>query len=87
MEPHHNNAPVTGYRVMYTRPDFLILGSGSGSSEDNGMEVLSTPNETVVVTGLHPGVEYEFTVVAVNDIGDSRPSEPEVVTTLEEGRF
>ena len=84
MEPRHNNAPVTGYRVMYTRPDFLILGSGSG---DNGMEVLSTPNETVVVTGLHSGVEYLFTVVAVNGIGDSRPSDPEIVTTLEEGRF
>ena len=51
------------------------------------MEVLSTPNEMVVVTGLHPGVEYIFTVVAVNGIGDSRASEPEVVTTLEEGRF
>ena len=41
--------------------------------------------ESVVVMGLHPGVKYVFTVVAVNDIGDSLPSEPEAATTLEEG--
>ena len=75
VEPHHNNAPVTGYRVSYTRPDFLI----------GGMVELEASGESVVVMGLHPGVEYVFTVVAVNDIGDSLPSEPEVATTLEEG--
>ena len=48
------------------------------------MTVMST-EETVVVTGLHPGVEYIFTVVAVNDIGDSLPSDAERATTLEEG--
>ena len=81
MEPHHNNAPVTGYRVMYTRPDFLI---GSGSGEDENV-VLSTSRERLVVTGLHPGVQYIFTVVAVNEIGDSLPSDPETTRTLEEG--
>ena len=86
VEPHHNNAPVTGYRVMYDRPDFLV-GSGSGSGD--GMVVLTSTNETLTleVTDLHPGVEYVFTVVAVNDIGDSQPSEPEVATTLEEGEL
>ena len=48
------------------------------------MTVLST-EETIVVTGLHPGVEYVFTVVAENDIGESVPSDPERATTLEEG--
>ena len=81
MEPHHNNAPVTGYRVMYTQPDFLISDGG------DGMEVINSTEETVVVTGLHPGVEYVFTVVAVNDIGDSLPSDPLVATTLEESEF
>ena len=48
------------------------------------MVVLVTTEETVVVEGLHPGVEYSFTVVAVNDIGDSRASDPVMATTLEE---
>ena len=51
------------------------------------MVELETSGESVVVMGLHPGVEYVFTVVAVNDIGDSLPSEPEVATTLEEGEL
>ena len=49
------------------------------------MVELEPSGESVVVMGLHPGVEYVFTVVAVNDIGDSLPSEPEAATTLEEG--
>ena len=49
------------------------------------MVVLVTTEETVVVVeGLHPGVEYTFTVVAVNDIGDSQDSDPVMATTLEE---
>ena len=51
------------------------------------MEVINSTEETVVVTGLHPGVEYVFTVVAVNDIGDSPPSNPLVATTVEESEF
>lgn len=82
MEPHHNNAPVTGYRVMFTRPDFLT-GSGSGSGD--GMMVVNSPEEAVVITGLHPGEEYVFTVVAFNDIGDSQPSSELTARTLEEG--
>ena len=74
MEPHHNNAPVTGYIVTYTEPDFLGVV----------MTVLRS-GETVVVTGLHPGVEYVFTVVAENNIGQSVPSDAERATTLEEG--
>ena len=60
------------------RPAFLI---GSGGDD---MVMLVTTEETVVVEGLHPGVEYTFTVVAVNDIGDSRASDPVMATTLEE---
>ena len=48
------------------------------------MVVLETTEEMVVVRGLHPGVEYTFTVVAVNDIGDSQASDPVMATTLEE---
>ena len=38
-----------------------------------------------VITGLHPGVTYNFTIVAFNDIGDSTPSNIAAVTTQEEG--
>ena len=75
MEPHHNNAPVTGYRVTYTEPDFLGGGVVNVISDD----------AAVVISGLHPGVEYVFTVIAINDIGESVPSEEERATTLEEG--
>ena len=75
VEPHHNNAPVTGYRVMYTEPDFL-----------GGVTVtVASSDEVHVITGLHPGVEYVFTVIAINDIGESVPSDEERATTLEEG--
>ena len=49
------------------------------------MRVNST-EESVLVPNLHPGVTYSFVVVAVNDIGDSRPSEPETARTLEESK-
>ena len=75
-EPHDNNAPIQGYRVMYTRPEFL-----------NGSDVeLTVPSEMAVVTGLHPGVTYNFTVVAFNEIGDSLESTVSMVTSQEEGR-
>ena len=74
-EPHDNNAPILGYRVMYTRPEFL-----------NGGDVeLSVLSEMAVVTGLHPGVTYNFTVIAFNDIGDSRESTVAMVITEEGG--
>ena len=38
-----------------------------------------------MITDLHPGVEYVFTVVAFNAIGESVPSDEERATTLEEG--
>ena len=75
MEPHHNNAPVTGYRVMYTEPDFL----------GGGIVTVASTIRAVVITGLHPGVEYVFTVIAINAIGESVPSDEERATTLEEG--
>ena len=80
VEPHHNNAPVTGYRVMYTRPAFFTISGGDDI-------VLETTEKMVVVEGLHPGVEYTFTVVAVNDIGDSQVSDPVMATTLEESEI
>lgn len=75
VEPHDSNAPILGYRVMYMDPDFL-----------NGTLVTLPSNDTtLVVTNLVPGVTYNFTVVAFNDIGDSPPSDTAPVRTLDEG--
>ena len=76
-EPHNNNAPIVGYRVMYQQPAFL---DGSHS-----IQVVHSTIEMAVITGLHPGVTYNFTIVAFNDIGDSAPSNIAAVTTQEEG--
>ena len=74
-EPHDNNAPIQGYRVEYTRPEFL-----------NGSDVeLNVTSVMAVVTGLHPGVTYNFTVFAFNEIGDSRESAVAMVATDDEG--
>ena len=41
--------------------------------------------EQVTITDLHPGEYYTFTIIAINDICPSQPSEPATVRTLEEG--
>ena len=61
---------------MYQRLSFL------GGTD----ETVNTSIEMAVITGLHPGVTYNFTVVAFNDIGDSDPSEVLSVPTLEESK-
>ena len=64
-----------GYRVMYQQPAFL------GSD----MQVVNSTVEMADITELHPGVTYNFTVVAFNEIGDSTPSNIASTRTLEEG--
>ena len=66
---------MTGYTVMYTDPIFL----------GGEVRVVNSTEETVVVSGLHPGVEYIFTVVAINEEGPSKASDEEIATTEEEG--
>lgn len=75
MEPHDNNAPIQGYRVTYSQPPFL---GGVGEIEQVTIEMAK-------IIGLHPGVRYNFIVVAFNEIDDSDPSDVAMVTTLEEG--
>ena len=74
-EPHSNNAPIIGYRVIYRQPTFL----------GGGVQVVNSTIEMAEITGLHPGVTYDFTVVAFNEIGDSTPSDIASIETLEEG--
>ena len=66
VEPNNNNAPITSYRVHYTQPAFL-----------GGKNVfIVTDSKRVLISSLHPGESYNFTVVAVNDIGVSEISKP-----------
>ena len=66
-----------GYRVTYRQPAFL--------DANRDLQVINTTDEMVMITGLHPGVTYNFMVVAFNEIGDSAPSNIASITTLEEG--
>ena len=76
-EPHPNNAPILGYNVFYIKPEFL---------EWNEVELAVNGSvEQVFIDGLHPGVTYNFTVLAFNEEGDSGCSEPFSQPTLEEG--
>ena len=72
-EPHNNNTPIAGYRVTYKRPAF------NGISD--GVQVVNSTVEMADITGLHPSVTYNFTVVAFNEIGDSAPSDIVSVST------
>ena len=47
------------------------------------MQVVNSTVEMADITGLHPGVTYNFTVVAFNEIGDSTPSDTTSVSTEE----
>ena len=76
-EPHDNNAPIMGYRVMYQQPTFL----------GGGEQFVNSTVEMAEITDLHPGVTYDFTIVAFNEIGDSTPSSITPVTTSEEGSY
>ena len=76
MEPHDNNAPILGYFISYNQPVFA-----------GGERVtLNVTEEMVNATNLLPGVMYNFTVVAYNDIGNSAESETTPLSTLEEGK-
>ena len=49
------------------------------------MQVVNSTVEMADITGVHPGVTYNFTVVAFNEIGDSSPINTASIRTLEEG--
>ena len=43
--------------------------------------------EELFIENLHPGVEYNFTVLAFNEEGSSNRSDPFNITTREEGIY
>ena len=79
-KPHHNNAPITGFVISYQNPDCLVMANGVPQDV-----IVNSTEEQVNITGLHPGEYYTFTIIAINDICPSQPSEPAAVRTVEEG--
>ena len=60
---------------MYQQPIFL----------GGDVQIVNSTVEMAEITDLHPGVTYDFTVVAFNEIGDSTQSNIASIETLEEG--
>ena len=46
---------------------------------------VTSMEEQVVISNLHPGEVYTFTIIAINNICPSQPSSPASVRTMEEG--
>lgn len=67
-EPQHNGGrPITGY-IIEKRENFGLLWT-----RDNKEPVTDT---TYSIKGLIEGYQYEFRVIAQNQIGLGKPSEP-----------
>ena len=79
-EPHNNNDPITSYNISYQNPDCLVIANGVPQNV-----TVSSTEEQVTITNLHPGEFYTFTIIAINNICPSQPSLPESMRTLEEG--
>ena len=80
-EPHDNNAPVTGYNITYQNPDCLVMAPNNQPQD----VTVTSMEEQAMITDLHPGENYSFIVIAINDICPSVPSIPVSVRTMEEG--
>ena len=74
--PLDNSNIILGYRVTYRRPAFLNGSIQEMVFNASGESIM----EMFLIAGLHPGVTYNFSVVAFNDIGDSDPVEHEIAT-------
>ena len=75
--PANTGPPITGYRVRY-HP------AGGGTPITESFEVAEEHARSswgYVVTGLTPNTRYAFAIVAVNDEGDSAPSQAREATT------
>jgi len=64
VRPSENGSPIHNYKVLVSQPDssaFTTYPTGSSDTQ-------------YTITGLQNGVKYGFKVVAINSIGESRPS-------------
>ncbi|EEC06951.1 cell adhesion molecule, putative [Ixodes scapularis] len=76
--PYSGNSPITSYAIVYQ-----ANGKWSGKHDHEPVRRLSVPGglTTASVTNLQPLTEYQFKVVANNDIGTSTASKVISVTT------
>ena len=81
-EPHNNNDPITEYFVRYLNPMCLVDANILSLNM-----IASSMEEQVVISNLHPGEDYTFSVIAVNNICPSQFSLPSNVRTMEEGTY
>ena len=81
-EPHSNNDPIIGYNINFQNPDCLVNANVSTQN----VTIISM-EEQVIITNLHPGEAYTFTIIAINNICHSQSSLPASVHTIEEGVF
>ena len=65
------------YRVSYTTPSFLGSMNLFSETDDN--------TRMIVISDLHPGEYYTFTVRAINEGSISGESVPLTIRTTEEG--
>ena len=94
VEPHDNNAPISGYRVYYVQPAFLggdtvVLNVPADTSVSSGssQDIANSFLVQTFIDDLHPGATYSFTVTAFNIIGDSEPSAPFTQIMVDEGNI
>jgi len=64
------NGVITGYYIYYRISNTLVVNRNV---------------EERFIDDLHPGVTYDFTVLAFNEEGESNRSDPFTIRTLEEG--
>ena len=74
--PPFSILPLTQYIITWVRVD---------TGEENSTTVDADTTQ-LLLTDLRPNRMYRVTVVAVNRVGRSLPSDPEVFTTAEDGK-
>ena len=81
-KPYNNNDPITGYNISYQNPDCLVNVSNVTQNV-----TVSSEEEQVMITGLHPGEVYTFVIIAINNVCPSQISSPASIHTMEEGTY
>ena len=75
LEPLDNNAPILTYIAIFN----------DSSNGEVGTYTVEGMMEMANITKLKPFTEYEVRIIATNSIGQSPPSEHQLVTTDEDG--
>lgn len=63
---------------------YIVQKKPKDAKDWTPVNILPHPDTTFTVPGLDEGQEYEFRVVAVNDVGESPPSKPTGLILVEE---